>query len=75
MKKIILNLRNQPEQIRRHILHTLTIVFAVILLFFWIFSLGTNLANPDTQAKISDDLKPFSSLKANLIDGYNSLNQ
>jgi hypothetical protein len=73
MGKIINHLRKQPEQVRRHILHATTVIFAVILISLWVFSLGVNLTNPDTQAKINNDLKPFSTLKANLIDGYNSI--
>lgn len=73
MKKIIHHMRNQPEAVRRHILHVLTIVFAIILLLLWIYSLGTNLTDPDTQAKINNNLKPFSALKDNLIGGYKSI--
>ena len=75
MKKIIHYIRNQSEEVRRHVLHILTIAFAVILLFLWIYSLGTNLTNPDTQIKASNDLKPFSTLKDNLVGGYKSLSE
>lgn len=75
MKKIIHHIRNQSEEVRRHILHVSMVVFGVILLFLWIYSLGTNLTNSDTQAKINNDLKPFSALKANLIDGYKSISE
>ena len=73
MKKIIRHLRKQPEEVKRHILHIVTVVFAVILILLWIYSLGTTLANPDTQAKMSQDLKPFSALKDNMVGGYNSI--
>jgi Na+/melibiose symporter-like transporter len=73
MKEFIQNLRNQPEQKRRHILHVATIVAAIILVLLWIISLKSNLTNPDTQAKINNDLKPFSALKANIIGGYQSM--
>ena len=75
MKRIIHHIRRQPEEVRRHILHVLTIVFAVILLFFWVYSLGTNITNPDTQAKINNDLKPLSALKGNIIGGYQSMTE
>ncbi|OGI94944.1 hypothetical protein A2917_01940 [Candidatus Nomurabacteria bacterium RIFCSPLOWO2_01_FULL_42_17] len=75
MRKIINNLRDQPEAVRRHILHVLTFVAGIILIILWIYSLGKNLSSPDTQAKINNDLKPLNALKANLIGGYNSLNQ
>ena len=73
MKKIIHHIRRQPEHVRRHILHVSTIICAVILFSFWVYSLGRNLTSPDTQAQINDDLKPLSALKANLIDGYQSI--
>ena len=75
MKRIIHNLRNQPEEVRRHILHISTAVAGIVLILFWIYSLGTNLSSKDTGAKVSNDLKPFSALKANLIDGYKSISQ
>lgn len=75
MQKIIHHLRSQSEQVRRHILHILTVIFGVILLFLWVYSLGINLSNPDTQTKIDNDLKPFSALKANLIGGYQSMTE
>ncbi len=75
MRQMIQNLRSKPERVRRQILHVLTIGFGIILVFLWIYSLGTNLNNPDTQAKAENDLEPFSALKANVIDGYQSLSQ
>lgn len=73
MKKIIHNLRKQPEEVRRHILHILIFVASGIMITLWVFSLGKNLVNPDTQEKIKQDLKPFSVLKDNIIDGYESI--
>jgi len=60
MKQIIQNIRQQPEQVRRHILHILTACLAVILVLLWIYSLGTTLTNTSTQAKIGEDVQPFS---------------
>ena len=72
MKKVIYNLRNQPEKIRRRILHISTVAFAIILILLWIYSLGTSLTNPDTATKVNNDLKPLNTLKANIISGYQS---
>jgi len=63
MKKIIHHLRKQPEEVRRHILHVTTVIAGIILLALWVYSLGTNLSNPETQAQVKEDLKPFSILK------------
>ncbi len=73
MKKIIHHIRRQPEEVRRHILHILTIIAGIILILLWIYSLGANLSNPDTQVKVSNELKPFSVLKDNIISGYQSI--
>lgn len=73
MKKIIHHLRKQPESVRRHILHVFTIAAGIILILLWIYSLGTNLTSLNTEANMSEDLKPFSALKSNIIDGYNSI--
>lgn len=75
MKKIIHHIRKQPEEVRRHILHILTIVAGIILFFLWVYSLGTNLNNPDTQVKLNNDLKPFSALKDNLVGGYQTISE
>jgi len=75
MKKIIHHIRRQPEDVRRHILHVLTIIAAIILLLLWVYSLGTNLSNPDMQAKANNDLKPFSALKNNIVSGYKSISE
>jgi hypothetical protein len=75
MEKIIHHIRKQPEEVRRHILHVLTFLAAVILILLWIYSLGTTLINPGMQAKISQDLKPFSALKDNIIGGYINLSK
>jgi len=66
MKKIIHNLRKQPEDVRRNILHVLTFLCAFALFSFWVYSLGTNFSDEDTQANIKEDTKPFSVLKDNL---------
>jgi hypothetical protein len=73
MRKIIHHIRKQPEEVRRHILHILTMCFAFILVVLWVYSLGNDLASSDIKAKVSNDLKPLSALKGNIIGGYNSI--
>lgn len=73
MKKIINNLRSRPVEHRRHVLHLIMVVCAAILLAFWVYSLTTNFTNAETKAKAKEDLKPFSALTGNLIDGYYSI--
>jgi hypothetical protein len=61
--------------VRRNILYISTTVFAVILFFLWIYSLGVTFTNSDTQVKINQDLKPLSAIKNDMVDGYNSISQ
>jgi len=74
MKKIIHNLRQQPDDVKHHILHVITAVFAVILVALWVWSLGTGTDNAEV-AKDKENLKPLSVLKANLVDGYQSITE
>lgn len=76
MKKIIYHfkkVREQPEHIRRSILHVAIGICAIVLFFLWIYSLGTNITSPDTKAKVDQGLKPFSVLKDNITEQYNSI--
>jgi len=75
MKKIIHHVRRQPEEVRRHILHGATVVFAVILFLLWVVSLGRNFTKEETRAEVRDDLEPLSALKANILGGYQSITE
>jgi len=75
MKNIIHQIRKQPEEVRIHILHILTVFFAVVLVCLWVYSLGASLSSASTEAGISQDLKPFSALKDNMVSGYDSMSQ
>lgn len=73
MRKMIHQIRKQPEEVKIHILNIFIFAAAIVLILLWIYSLGTSLTSSDTQAKISQDLEPLSALKDNLIGGYNSM--
>jgi hypothetical protein len=75
MKKIIHHLRRQPEEVRTHILHILTVSATVVLMLLWVYSLGTTISNPQTVTQTKQDLQPFSVLKDNLVGGYQSMSQ
>lgn len=68
MKKLLHHIRRQSEETRKKILHFLTVFFAVVLVFLWIFSLGSNLSSEETQVKIKETAQPFSALKDNIPD-------
>ena len=73
MKKLIRRLRNRPEEERRHLLHLSIIILAIILIFFWVLSLGRNLANKNTKGEMKQNLQSFSDLKNNLVDKYKNI--
>jgi len=75
MKKLINDLRNQPEDTRTHVLHLIVLIAGIILFTLWVFSFSTNIASEETQTNIKNDTKPFAALKDNLMDGYNSISQ
>jgi len=75
MKKMIHHIRRQPEEVRRSILHVFIMVCALVLLLLWIYSLGATFSNPDNQVKVTEDMKPFSALKDDMVNGYNSISQ
>jgi hypothetical protein len=69
MKKIIYHLIRQPEEVRRHVLHIIIFILAIVMITLWIFSLSKNLSDKDTQIKMKQDLQPFSELKDNIVNG------
>jgi hypothetical protein len=73
MKKIIHKLRERPEKEKRHLLHISTFFFAVILVFFWSFSLGKGLTGPKVKEDIKQDLEPFKVLKDNILSGAENI--
>lgn len=75
MKKIIHHLRGQSEKTKRKVLHGSTIFFAVIMILLWIYSLGVRFSDEKIEAKIKEDLTPFSTLKDNMISGYKSISE
>jgi hypothetical protein len=73
MRKIIYNLRQQPVEVRKHVLHVSTFICGVILILIWFYTLGHGLESIDAKAKVAKDLKPLSAIQGNLIGGYQSI--
>lgn len=74
IKNIIYNLRQRPESWRRKFLHFAIIFLGIILFLLWVYTLGSGLSSEETRANIENDLvAPMSAIKANLIDGYESV--
>jgi hypothetical protein len=78
MRKVIHHLRKQPHEVRRGILHILMIVSAIILFTFWVKSFGNevgSISTKDFEGSIKEELKPFSVLKDNVLDGYKNITE
>ncbi|MDQ3244990.1 MAG: hypothetical protein M3P22_01400 [bacterium] len=71
MKKVIHHLREQPEDVRRSILHITMIVCGIILIIVWIYTLKNNFTNVNTQSDIKESLEPLKDLQDNIIDVNN----
>lgn len=66
MQKFIYNLRRQPEEVKRHILHVLVAVAGIVLLAVWVYSLGGDLSDTISEESIKKNIEPLSVLKNNL---------
>ena len=73
MKKALENLRNKSEEVRRHLLHIIVLSIGIMLLVIWVFTLNRNINDKDTKEKISNNVEVFSSLKDNLVEGYQGI--
>ncbi len=71
--KTIHRLKQEPEDVRQHIVHIVTFACAVILITLYFYSLGKKLTDKEVQTSIQKDAKPFTVLKDNLVDGYKSI--
>lgn len=67
MRKLIYNLKQQPEGIRRNIVHIAVFVFAGFMLSLFVWSLGNRFSGGETQAQLKESLKPFSSFKDSVL--------
>ncbi len=66
MRRIIHNIRRQPEQIKRHILHVSVIVAGVLLFSIWVHSLGGSFDSKVAENDLQKNVEPLSVLKNNL---------
>lgn len=66
MRKVILNLKQKPEHIRRQVLYGVVLVCGVVLVLVWVSSLKGRFAKKaDESAGLTNDLAPFYMLKDN----------
>ncbi len=66
MPKIIHKIRNQPEEIKRHVLHVSVIIAGVLLLAIWVHNLGGSFNGTVVSEDLKKNIEPLSVLKSNL---------
>lgn len=66
MRKIIHQIRRQPEEVKRHILHVSVIIAGVLLLSMWVSSLGGSFNGTVVSEDLKKSVGPLSVLKNNL---------
>lgn len=75
MRKIVHKLRSKSEKERREILHLSIIIATIIMIVLFGFSLNKSFNNKETKIKLKEDIKPFTVLKENMVDGYKSVSE
>jgi hypothetical protein len=73
MRRIIHHLRGLSDKQKRDVLHFSTLIFAILLVLIWVYTLGHSFSDVDTKIKIQDSLEPFNNLKDNIVNEYNNL--
>lgn len=66
MKKIIHQIRRQPEEVKRHILHVSVGVAGFLLLAIWVGTLGNSFEGTVADENLEKNVEPLSVLKSNL---------
>ena|SRR5258706_7663372 len=66
MRKILLNIRQRPAHIKEQIAVFSAIALTAVIAFFWVTSLGSQLASQDAKESFASNLSPFKVLKDNL---------
>jgi len=72
-RKFVHHLRSKTEEEKKQILYIFMICVIVIMFIFWIWSLGGQISDPQNKSKMKQDLAPFSTLKDDLLNGYDDI--
>ncbi len=73
MEKIIKNLRNKPEHVRKNILYVLTFTITALIFLLWAFMLHQRLTAPEVKEAFKNDLAPLTVLKDNITATYQDI--
>lgn len=74
MVNIIENLKKEPEHVRKKILHSVLIIFAIILILIWGVILKFRFTSSDVSTGLKEDTKPFNVLTEDLSNNLTTGN-
>ena len=74
MLNIIENLKKEPEHVRKKVLHTLLVIFAIILILIWGVVLKFRFSSQEFNNNLKEDTKPFNTLTDGLSNNLNTEN-
>jgi len=72
MKNYIKKIKNKPEHERKKFLILWMFVSMVIVVFIWVYSLGSRF-NGSTKEKVREDIQPFNMFKDTISETINSV--
>lgn len=74
MTNFLENLKKEPEHVRKKILHSILIIFAIILLLIWGVVLKYRFSDEEITTGLKEDAKPFNVLTEDLSNNLTTEN-
>jgi len=73
MRKLVQNLREKPEHVRKHILHITTFGLTCLVVLFWVYTLQARFSSPEVKEAFRNDLKPLTVLGDDIVNTYQNI--
>ncbi len=70
MRQIVNNLRKKPAHVRDQIAIFAAMTFAGVVAFFWLTSLSTSYASPETKSSFNESISPFKAFSNNVKNAF-----
>ena len=70
MSDILENLKRKPESVRKKVLHSILIIFAIVLILIWGVILKFRFTSDDVSQGLKEDTKPFNNLTEDLSNNF-----